>query len=486
MTADTAFIMWLGELITQRGVGNGMSLLIFSSVVVDAAGPGQRGVAGAGRRLVRHHPADRHRDDRRRWSSWSPGQRRIPVQFAKRVVGRRMYGGQSTYIPLKVNQSGVIPVIFASSVLYFPVLLANIVPVDDWVQNFIDDNLARQDSIWYIASSPLLIVVLRLLLHGDQLQPGPAGRHHPAPGRVHPRVSDRASPPSTTCPRCSTASRCPASLFLAFIALVPLIVRSPIFDIRAVRVRRDDAAHHRRRGAGDDAPDRRAAHATQLRGVPHVTSTSTSAVHTTTVSRRMLILGKQGAGKGTQSTAHRRAVRHPPHLHRRHAARRGARGHRVRPPGQGVHGRRRPRPRRGDPGHGRRAPGPARRVVRLPPRRLPAHPGRRPRAWPRCWATWPRRGRGARRPDRRRRRAHQRPPGVRELRDRPDRGVARGGRRAPTAAATSWSSATTTPRRPSAAAWQVYEEQTAPARRLLPRRVGCSSPSTATATRRRS
>ena len=60
------------------------------------------------------------------------GQRRIPVQFAKRVVGRRMYGGQSTYIPLKVNQSGVIPIIFASSVLYLPILLTNVLPPGGW------------------------------------------------------------------------------------------------------------------------------------------------------------------------------------------------------------------------------------------------------------------------------------------------------------------------------------------------------------------
>ena len=76
------------------------------------------------------------------------GQRRIPVQFAKRVVGRRMYGGQSTYIPLKVNQSGVIPIIFASSVLYLPLLLSNVLPADGWgadVQEWINDNLVQPD-----------------------------------------------------------------------------------------------------------------------------------------------------------------------------------------------------------------------------------------------------------------------------------------------------------------------------------------------------
>ena len=115
--------MWMGELITQRGIGNGMSLLIFASVVSHAA----RARARASRPTAG-------------WPALivtlivfivllvaivfvEQGQRRIPVQFAKRVVGRRMYGGQSTYIPLKVNQSGVIPIIFASSVLYLPQLL---------------------------------------------------------------------------------------------------------------------------------------------------------------------------------------------------------------------------------------------------------------------------------------------------------------------------------------------------------------------------
>ena len=114
------------------------------------------------------------------------GQRRIPVQFAKRVVGRRMYGGQSTYIPLKVNQSGVIPIIFASSVLYFPALITGVLPWDG-VQTWVQNNIVR----------PALAVphrllrspdhLLRLLLHGHRLQPPAAGRHHPQAGRVHPR-----------------------------------------------------------------------------------------------------------------------------------------------------------------------------------------------------------------------------------------------------------------------------------------------------------
>ena len=94
------------------------------------------------------------------------GQRRIPVQFAKRVVGRRMYGGQSTYIPLKVNQAGVIPIIFASSVLYLPVILTNILPVDPnhdhaWgnnIQRWVNNNLVNGRGVWYMVVYGALII----------------------------------------------------------------------------------------------------------------------------------------------------------------------------------------------------------------------------------------------------------------------------------------------------------------------------------------
>jgi len=121
MTAGTAVIMWLGELITDRGIGNGMSLLIFTSII--ARFPSQiwaiyqsKGafdfsvVLAVGLALVALVVFIEQ------------AQRRIPVQYAKRMVGRRMYGGSSTYIPLKVNMAGVIPVIFASSLLYIPTL----------------------------------------------------------------------------------------------------------------------------------------------------------------------------------------------------------------------------------------------------------------------------------------------------------------------------------------------------------------------------
>ncbi len=121
MTAGTAIIMWFGELITDRGIGNGMSILIFTQVVATFpsslwALQEQRGwaifamVLAVGMVIIATV------------IFMEQGQRRIPVQYARRMVGRRMYGGSSTYIPLKVNQAGIIPVIFASSLLYLPAL----------------------------------------------------------------------------------------------------------------------------------------------------------------------------------------------------------------------------------------------------------------------------------------------------------------------------------------------------------------------------
>ena len=126
MTAGTAAIMWMGELITDRGIGNGMSILIFTSIAARIPAEGGNILANQGgvvftvvlvigfaiiAAVV----------------FVEQGQRRLPVQYAKRMIGRRMYGGTSTYLPLKVNQAGVIPVIFATSLLYLPALLVQLV-----------------------------------------------------------------------------------------------------------------------------------------------------------------------------------------------------------------------------------------------------------------------------------------------------------------------------------------------------------------------
>ena len=139
LTTGTAFIMWLGEQITERGVGNGMSLLIFAGIVVGFPGGLIDTVAKVGRGelsllttvflvammvLVVGVIVFVER-----------GQRRITVQYAKRVVGRRMYGGQATHLPLRVNTSGVIPVIFASSIIAFPQTIASFFQADNpWMQ----------------------------------------------------------------------------------------------------------------------------------------------------------------------------------------------------------------------------------------------------------------------------------------------------------------------------------------------------------------
>jgi preprotein translocase subunit SecY len=218
MTAGTAFIMWLGELITQRGVGNGMSLIIFASivsqmpsqVVILAASAG--GYATAGFILVMLMFlaltvgiifVDQ-------------GQRRIPIQFSKRIRGRRMLGGQSTYIPLKVNTAGVIPVIFASSILYFPALVASSIPAGGFwgaIRRFIDNNLVSGTTWWYVIFFGMLIVFFTYFYTAVQFDQGgfiPGIR----PGSQTTRYLEHILSRITL----------PGSLFLASVAVLPSIV----------------------------------------------------------------------------------------------------------------------------------------------------------------------------------------------------------------------------------------------------------------------
>ncbi|WP_024796217.1 preprotein translocase subunit SecY [Tomitella biformata] len=160
MSSGGILLMWMGELITEKGVGNGMSILIFISIGAGLPGMGKAILDEGGLRftlvmfavlaiLVGVVFIEQ-------------GQRRIPVQYAKRMVGRRMYGGSSTYLPLKVNQAGVIPVIFASSLLYLPTLISQLTRGDGadphWWNTFLDKYFANPQSTGYIVIYFLLIL----------------------------------------------------------------------------------------------------------------------------------------------------------------------------------------------------------------------------------------------------------------------------------------------------------------------------------------
>jgi preprotein translocase subunit SecY len=229
LTAGTALLMWLGELISQRGIGNGMSILIFVSVVSTFPGAGVQLNAEKGSTvlvllmalalvlLVAIVFIEQ-------------GQRRIPVQFAKRVVGRRMYGGQNTYIPLKVNQSGVIPIIFASSVLYLPLLLTQVLPTspdpDQWgnrVQRWVDGNLVQPDSIFYVVIYGLLIIGFAYFYTAIAFDPAQQAENIRKQGGFIPGIRPG---PQTERYLGKILSRItlPGALFIAAIALLPSLL----------------------------------------------------------------------------------------------------------------------------------------------------------------------------------------------------------------------------------------------------------------------
>jgi preprotein translocase subunit SecY len=156
MTAGTAMIMWMGELITQRGIGNGMSVLIFTSVISRLPTEGRQILlSGGSMKFTTVLVIGLCIIVAVVWVE--QGQRRIPVQYAKRVVGRRMTAGGSTYIPLKVNQAGVIPIIFAASILYFPTLVVSVYHAN-WFTNLVNNHLNRQTSWVYMVVYGLLVV----------------------------------------------------------------------------------------------------------------------------------------------------------------------------------------------------------------------------------------------------------------------------------------------------------------------------------------
>jgi preprotein translocase subunit SecY len=231
MTAGTGLIMWIGELITERGVGNGMSLLIFTSiastfpasllqilqtrtieifVIVMAVGFVVVGLVV----LVEQ------------------SQRRIPVQYAKRMVGRKAYGGQSTYIPVKVNTAGVIPVIFASSMLYLPALLAQFNQPDangqvaPWV-TWISTYLTQSDNPLYMAIYVALIIGFTYFYVAITLNPEEISDNMKKYGGFIPGI--RAGKPTTEyLEYVISRITAPGAIYLGLIALIPLVAFTAI------------------------------------------------------------------------------------------------------------------------------------------------------------------------------------------------------------------------------------------------------------------
>ena len=221
MTAGTSVVMWLGELITDRGIGNGMSILIFTSI---AAGfPSslwsiklQKGlfafifVLAVGILVVAAVVFVEQ------------AQRRIPVQYAKRMVGRQAYGGTSTYIPIKVNQAGVIPVIFASSLLYIPSLIANFTNSQAAWAVWIGRNFVNGDHPIYIASYALMIIFFTYFYVAITFNPEEVADNMKKYGGFIPGI--RAGRPTAEYLQ-YVLSRitAPGSLYLALVAIIPII-----------------------------------------------------------------------------------------------------------------------------------------------------------------------------------------------------------------------------------------------------------------------
>ncbi|MFF2043969.1 preprotein translocase subunit SecY [Kitasatospora sp. NPDC058170] len=225
MTAGTTCIMWLGELITDRGIGNGMSILIFTSI---ASGfPGSMwaiktsGTIGGG------------------WVEFlsvvavgiivvmlvifvEQAQRRIPVQYAKRMIGRKAFGGTSTYIPLKVNQAGVIPVIFASSLLYIPALAVQLTNSQAGWATWIRTNFVKGDHPVYMLTYFLLIVFFAFFYVAISFNPEEVADNMKKYGGFIPGI--RAGRPTAEYLNyVLTRITWPGSLYLGLIALIPMI-----------------------------------------------------------------------------------------------------------------------------------------------------------------------------------------------------------------------------------------------------------------------
>ena len=214
LTAGTTLLMWMGELITKRGVGNGISLLIFASILT--------GLPTGINAIVNGGAAER---------LFFPlialaiivavvfiqeGQRRIPIQYAKRVVGRRMTAGGSTYMPLRVNMAGVIPIIFAAAVMAFPPTVGQYFPQS---QGFINEHFLPTDA-WYLVLEGLLIIIFTYFYTAVQFNPVDQADNLRKYGGYVPGI--RPGPPTAAyLDRVLTRLTLPGALYLAIVAVAP-------------------------------------------------------------------------------------------------------------------------------------------------------------------------------------------------------------------------------------------------------------------------
>ena len=280
LTAGCVLLMWMGELITQRGIGNGISLMIFASIVAGLPSGIQAWwtnpdqvfkvimpflALGCIAAIV----------------FVQEGQRRIPVQYAKRVIGRRMSGGGQTYLPLRVNMAGVIPVIFAASIMAFPPTVGELLPGAQGLATFFSPNG------WaYIVGETVLHHPLHVLLHRGHLQPGGPGGQPQEVRRLHPRRA--AGPADGRVPRPHPrAVDVPRRPVPCRGGRAPDHPHQP--DFRELLLRRHVDPDRDRRGPRHHEAARGAAHDAQLRGLPEVSELN------------LILFGPPGAGKGTQA-----------------------------------------------------------------------------------------------------------------------------------------------------------------------------------------
>lgn len=227
LVAGTMLLMWIGELISQRGVGNGTSMVIFASVV--------SGLPFSYYSIIKLN----------KWFWFTGiviltlaiivavvfvelGQRRIPVQFAKRVVGRRMYGGQNTYIPLKVNQAGVIPIIFASSILILPVMVSNMLGSGGdnwrgWIAEKVNDYIVNSQNLVYISLFGIMIIAFTYFYNTIAFDPVRQADQIRRQGGFIPGVRPGAQT-ERYLGRIVNRITLPGALFIAVIALLPYLM----------------------------------------------------------------------------------------------------------------------------------------------------------------------------------------------------------------------------------------------------------------------